>query len=185
MTETQLPVVIDAMQLSDIPDVMRIERQVFRMSWSSGIYQRELTANPWSHYFVLRPRHEQLPPILAYGGVWQMDTAAHIPTIATHPDYRGLGLGGYLLCHLLLVGVHLGCREATLEVRASNRVAQHLYGKLGFVVVGSRPHYYSDNLEDALIMTLAPLDADALQAELRARGHHLASQSLFSIPHRS
>jgi ribosomal-protein-alanine N-acetyltransferase len=40
----------------------------------------------------------------------------------------------------------------TLEVRASNYVAQSLYRKLGFTAAGVRPGYYSDNHEDALIM---------------------------------
>lgn len=40
----------------------------------------------------------------------------------------------------------------TLEVRASNMVAQNLYGKYGFLSYGKRPKYYSDNGEDAIIM---------------------------------
>lgn len=185
MTSPALPVVIDPMQLADIPYVMRIEHRAFSMSWTSGIYQRELAANPWSHYFVLRPCQPHLPPILAYGGVWQIDTSAHIPTIATHPRYQSRGLGGYLLSHLLLAGAHLGCHEATLEVRVSNMSAQHLYQHLGFITVGKRPHYYNDNLEDALIMTLAPLDEAEIQAELRDRAQRLVHITLPPLSDRS
>jgi ribosomal-protein-alanine N-acetyltransferase len=42
----------------------------------------------------------------------------------------------------------------TLEVRASNAVAQRLYESLGFVKAGTRPHYYADDGEDALTMRL-------------------------------
>ncbi len=164
----RLPFQLDAMTVADIPEVMRIERRVFSSMWTSGIYHRELTANPWSHYFVLRPDHPHLPPILAYGGVWQMDKSAHIPTIATHPDYQGKRLGSYLLLHLLIKGQALGCTEATLEVRASNYPAQRLYLRYGFEVAGIRYHYYNDNGEDALIMTLPALDPETLQAELQA-----------------
>ena len=45
-----------------------------------------------------------------------------------------------------------GAESMTLEVRQSNKVAQGLYEKLGFTKKGIRPHYYSDNGEDALIM---------------------------------
>jgi len=45
----------------------------------------------------------------------------------------------------------------TLEVRVSNLRAQGLYAKYGFKTVGERKHYYSDNREDALIMTTAPV----------------------------
>ena len=51
----------------------------------------------------------------------------------------------------------LGARVMTLEVRLSNRAARGLYGKFGFRPVGVRPRYYSDNGEDALIMTSGPL----------------------------
>jgi ribosomal-protein-alanine N-acetyltransferase len=165
---SDLPFHLDEMTVDDIPEVMRIERRVFSAMWTSGIYHRELTANPWSHYYVLRPNHPDLPPILAYSGVWQMDKSAHIPTIATHPDYQGRRLGSYLLLHLLIRGAELGCTEATLEVRASNYPAQKLYLRHGFEVAGIRYHYYNDNGEDALIMTRSTLDAEALQSELAA-----------------
>ncbi len=161
-----LPFVLDEMTLEDIPAVMSIERRVFTSMWTSGIYRRELTANPWSHYRVLRSRQATHPPILAYGGVWQMDKSAHIPTIATHPEYQGKGLGGFLLLHLLLLGESLGCTEATLEVRASNLPAQKLYRRYGFEVVGIRYRYYNDNGEDALIMTRATLVQEEIEAEL-------------------
>jgi ribosomal-protein-alanine N-acetyltransferase len=44
-------------------------------------------------------------------------------------------------------------RVVTLEVRASNSVAQNLYTKYGFKRVGLRKAYYTDNKEDAFIMT--------------------------------
>ena len=47
-----------------------------------------------------------------------------------------------------------GAHLVTLEVRMSNRAAQKLYAKLGFVEVGERRRYYNDNGEDALLMTL-------------------------------
>ncbi len=154
------------MTVDDIPAVMSIERRVFPAMWTSGIYRREITANPWSHYYVLRSTQPSLPLILAYGGVWQVDRSAHIPTIATHPDFQGRGLGGYLLLHLLLKGEALGCTEATLEVRASNYPAQRLYLRYGFEVVGIRPRYYHNNGEDALIMTRPTLHREDLEAEL-------------------
>ncbi|HEY79985.1 MAG TPA: ribosomal-protein-alanine N-acetyltransferase [Anaerolineae bacterium] len=163
---SELPFILDDMTVDDIPAVMSIERKVFSAMWTSGIYRRELTANPWSHYLVLRATRPGLPPILAYGGVWKMDLSAHIPTIATHPQHQGKGLGSYLLLHLLLLGEAMGCREATLEVRASNHAAQRLYLRYGFDIAGIRHRYYNDNGEDALIMTRPSLVREELQAEL-------------------
>lgn len=178
-----LPFSLEPMQLADITHVMTIERRVFTMEWSTGIYRQELTANPWSHYFVLRASQPDLPPVLSYGGIWQMDIAAHVPTIATHPDFSGRGLGSFLLLHLLNVGCDLGCTEATLEVRASNQNAQRLYLRHGFAEVGRRRGYYSDNWEDALIMTRPELVKDDLLAEFQdARVYLLQNWQRWSAP---
>ena len=42
----------------------------------------------------------------------------------------------------------------TLEVRVSNDQAIALYEKYGFSEVGRRPRYYSDNHEDAYVLTI-------------------------------
>ena len=43
-------------------------------------------------------------------------------------------------------------REYTLEVRTSNAPAIALYERFGFRSAGTRPRYYRDNGEDAVIM---------------------------------
>ena len=53
---------------------------------------------------------------------------------------------------------HMEARVVTLEVRVSNFVAQNLYKKFGFSERGIRKSYYTDNREDALIMTTDPLN---------------------------
>ncbi|MCO6451249.1 MAG: ribosomal protein S18-alanine N-acetyltransferase [Caldilineales bacterium] len=167
---SSLPFRLEPMRLTDIPHVMAIERQVFTLQWTSGIYRQEITSNRWSHYFVLRTTRSDLPVVLSYGGIWQMDIAAHIPTIASHPDFSCRGLGSLMLLHLLDVGYDLGCTEATLEVRDSNVQAQRFYERHGFKLVGRRKGYYSDNWEDALLMTRQALIKDELAVEITQAG---------------
>ena len=96
---------------------------------------------------------------------------AHVTTFAVHPRYRRRRIGERLLLALLDLSVDRHAREATLEVRLSNLAARRLYEKYGFRPVGIRPRYYSDNQEDALIMTTEPLDAPSMReriARLRA-----------------
>jgi ribosomal-protein-alanine N-acetyltransferase len=62
----------------------------------------------------------------------------------------------------------LGAHEVTLEVRVSNTVAQNLYRKYGFEVVGRRPGYYRDNDEDADLMTVSGVYTTEYQAKLKA-----------------
>lgn len=103
--------------------------------------------------------------IVAYGGFWLMMDQAHIATIASHPDWRGCGLGQQLMLALLDVAIARGASTSTLEVRANNQPAQQLYLKLGYQFVGRRRRYYRDG-EDGLIMTTPPLSDPAIQARL-------------------
>ena len=95
----------------------------------------------------------RLASIIGFAGLWLMLDEAHITTIAMHPDYRGRGLGELQLSTLIGIAYDIGAQRVTLEVRVSNSVAQYLYRKYGFMVVGTRKRYYSDNNEDAYIMT--------------------------------
>jgi ribosomal-protein-alanine N-acetyltransferase len=112
---------------------------------------------------------EELRSIVGYAGIWVMTDEAHVTTIASHPDVRGQGVGELLLVALIHRGIEVGARWTTLEVRASNTVAQSLYRKYTFKEMGVRRRYYSDNGEDALVMWTDALDSDSF---LTAMEHH-------------
>ncbi len=178
---------VTPMQAGDLDLVMRIEERAFPAPWPASAYRYELAQNTLATYLTLKQRRapprgprdalrlfrkKPRPPILAYGGFWLMVDEAHISTIATHPDWRGLGLGEMMLIALIDAAI---CRRAalvTLEVRVSNLTAQNLYQKYDLAIVGQRKKYYHDNNEDALIMTTPQLD-DAVflthYAQLKAR----------------
>jgi ribosomal-protein-alanine N-acetyltransferase len=166
-----------AMQLADLPDIDRLERACFASPWSIQTYERELTRNPFSYYKVIRatPAGAQagLPPILAYGGAWVMDDDAHIMTVASHPDYRRRHLAEWIVLALLRDAIDRAVKNATLEVRMSNRSAIGLYAKLGFDVTGRRRGYYpaaqGQPREDAAIMTVGGLDDSARQQQIADR----------------
>lgn len=75
-----------------------------------------------------------------------------ILNLAVEPAGRRRGAGRALLAAALDRGRAAGARRAWLEVRESNRVAQLFYESRGFAVAGRRPRYYSDPVEDALVM---------------------------------
>jgi len=105
--------------------------------------------------------------ILAYGGFWLLMDEAHIATIASHPDWRGCGLGQWLMLALIDAAIARGAASSTLEVRAGNLPARRLYEKLGYEVTGLRKNYYRDG-EDGLIMTTPSMAEPAMQARLAA-----------------
>lgn len=148
-----LRVLIEPMQLADIDAVHLIEAASFPVPWPDYAFRQELQTNRLAHYLVVRVGDE----IVAYAGIWMMVDEAHITTFAVLPGWRRRGVGARLLLALMASARERGARVATLEVRVSNLPARMLYARFGFAPVGVRPHYYSDNREDALIMTSAPL----------------------------
>lgn len=137
------------MRASDLDAVHAIERASFDAPWPTDAYRSELETNRLAQYLVVRAGDE----IAGYGGMWLMVDEAHIITFAIHPLWRRQHVGDRLLLAMLDIAVDAGAHEATLEVRLSNLPARRLYEKFGFRPVGLRPRYYSDNGEDALIMT--------------------------------
>jgi ribosomal-protein-alanine N-acetyltransferase len=105
--------------------------------------------------------------IVGYASLWLMFDEAHLTSIAVRESCRRQGIGELLLLSVINLAVQLNARVATLEVRVSNRSAQALYEKYGFVKVGVRRRYYTDNGEDAYIMTTEQLTSASYQARFQ------------------
>jgi len=167
VTQPALTVRIEPMTLDDLERVHAIERASFFPTWPDDAYRTELTSNKLATYVVARLEDV----VIGFAGIWLMVDEAHVTTFAVDPAWRRRGVGERLLLALLDVSVARRAREATLEVRLSNVAARRLYEKYGFRPVGLRPRYYSDNGEDALIMTTEPLESPEMRervAKLRA-----------------
>ena len=136
------------MMLSDIDRIMEIEPLCFTAPWSREAYFAELTQNHFARYMVAELAGE----VIGYGGMWVIIDEAHVTNIAIHPDYQGRRFGEQLMRTMIAQAMSYGVRHMTLEVRVSNRTAQKLYEKMGFVRHGIREGYYTDNNEDAMIM---------------------------------
>ena len=156
-------VVVEAMRLDDVSAVHEIERLSFSTPWPAYAFEQELRGNRLARYVVARAGER----VVGFTGVWLMVDEAHITTFGVHPDWRRQGIGRQLLLNVVDLAVTLHARRMTLEVRASNDAAQTLYRSFGFDVVGRRPRYYTDDGEDALVMTTPDLD-DARMTSLVA-----------------
>lgn len=112
--------------------------------------------------------------IIGFAGFWLMAQEAHITSIAVREKYQRQGVGELLFLSLIELARQRKATAATLEVRASNTVAQALYAKYGFIRAGVRRGYYTDNAEDAILMTLHNLDsAEAQEALERLKQAHI------------
>jgi [ribosomal protein S18]-alanine N-acetyltransferase len=179
-------VTVAPMTPDDLDEIMPLERQCFADPWTRRMYLSDLTTNAMATYLVGRRTINDRPStdvdaarseamtivhrpssIVAYGGFWLLMDEAHIATIASHPDWRGCGLGQWLMLALIDAAMARGAASSTLEVRAGNLPARRLYEKLGYEVTGLRKNYYRDG-EDGLIMTTPSLAELAMQARLVA-----------------
>jgi ribosomal-protein-alanine N-acetyltransferase len=79
---------------------------------------------------------------------------AEIENIVVSESCRRHGIGGQLLVELVEKLGDAGIETLHLEVRVSNQPAIGLYKSFGFSEAGRRPRYYSDPVEDAVLMTL-------------------------------
>jgi ribosomal-protein-alanine N-acetyltransferase len=187
--------VIRPMEYEDIPQVAQIDREAFPGEWvfrSQSAYKQDLD-NPSVRYIVAcKERHvpeserqamQKVPwfkrlfsygrhlntseDIVGFSGFWMMVGEAHIIAIGVRNGYRQLGIGEGLLIATIELAQTLNANVVTLEVRASNRIAQELYRKYGFQVVGRRLKYYSSDGEDAIIMTTDNIPSLPFQASLQ------------------
>lgn len=135
-----------------LPAILAIENRTNTAPWSERSFRNELD-HQRGIFLVAILQGE----VIGYGGVWLVIDEAHITTIAIAPEHQRQGIGERLMVELMQRARERGMLCSTLEVRASNHAAVHLYEKLGFSVSAKRKGYYPDNREDALVMWLHDL----------------------------
>lgn len=153
------------MTLADLPQVEALDRACFRTPWPENSYRYELRPDSTSICLVAElDEAGSEPQIVGMVVVWLIANMAEVATLAVAPQGRGGGIARKLLASALRLAWEAGARKSILEVRVSNTAALHLYYGLGYQAVGLRPGYYEDTHEDALLLTLDPLDPLALQS---------------------
>ncbi|MBI4187860.1 MAG: ribosomal protein S18-alanine N-acetyltransferase [Chloroflexi bacterium] len=124
-----------------------------------NLFRRQSTGN--------KPLPAASEDITGFAGFWVIANEAHITSIAVQETHRHQSIGELLMISVLDRARELKARTATLEVRVSNNIAQSLYTKYGFTKVGTRRGYYTDNREDALLMSTQDITSAAFQARLQ------------------
>lgn len=141
-------IIIDKMKETDIDRFAAIDEKCFAVPWSKKAFEDEFN-NGIASYFSASSDGE----CVGYAGFWNVSGEGDITNIAVLEEYRRMGIGSMLMEAVIKKAMELKLTIITLEVRRSNVQAQGLYKKYGFEVIGVRNRYYSDNNEDALIMT--------------------------------
>src|SRR5262249_26098098 len=136
--------------------VLAIELASFTSPWTREMYIAELQNVGVSFCYLAR---DESGRVLGFCSFWRVLDELHINNLPLDPECLRRGIGRTLLSHVLNEGARLGARRATLEVRRSNDVARHLYERLGFAAAGVRRAYYSNPVEDALVLWREDLSA--------------------------
>ncbi len=145
---------IEPMTVADVAGVLRIEASSPESSgWDEAQLRGELDRT-WAHLWVIRRRGH----VQAFLAAWLVADELHVLNVATDPGHRRKGHAHALLLHALAFAAGRGVRLVLLEVRRGNAGAIALYRRIGFVAMGLRARYYSND-EDALEMVLR-LDPD-------------------------
>ncbi len=105
--------------------------------------------------------------ILGFAGLWFVAGEGHLTSIAVRESHRREGVGELLLISAIDSALKRNAEFLTLEVRVTNSPAQALYEKYGFHKVGVRRGYYTDNKEDALLMSTDRITTASYQADFQ------------------
>jgi ribosomal-protein-alanine N-acetyltransferase len=150
-------VTLTKMSEHDLLEVVEIEERSGLSRWGWSAYYAELQS-PLAQMFVARInrplQHDEAPNLAGYIVARVSAGELHVNNVAVRDEFRGQGIGSALLAMALREGSRIGAERAFLEVRSGNVAAQALYSNSGFALIGRRPGYYSDPVEDALIMSV-------------------------------
>jgi len=134
---------------ADLDAVLAIEEASFTSPWTREMYLAEFE-NPGVSYFYLAKT--PLGETIGFCSFWRVLDELHINNLAVGPEHRRAHVATALLSKVLEDGANMGAERATLEVRHSNEPAQRLYERFGFTVAGVRRGYYTNPVEDALVL---------------------------------
>lgn len=136
------------MTAEDLDQVAGIEASLMSPPWTKEGFFSFLTKEN-TLFFVVEEKGE----ILAYCGMLTVLDEADITNVVVCARRQGEGIGYFMLDGAMRIAADLGIRLFHLEVRQSNTRAIRLYTRAGFAPDGLRKNYYTDPVEDAVLMS--------------------------------
>lgn len=140
--------ILREMLVEDLDAVMEIENELFEMPWTKEGYFTFLTRNDAMFLVV-----EEKGKILGYCGLLMVLDEGDVTNVAVKKDRQREGIGHFLVESMIRLAEEQGISVIHLEVRAGNETAIRLYERMGFERDGLRKNYYTDPVEDAILMS--------------------------------
>lgn len=136
------------MLVEDLDQVMEIENDLISPPWTREGFFTFLLKDE-NMFFVV----EEKGQILGYCSMQTVLDEGDILNVAVTRDRQKEGIGYFLVDSMLMLAAARGIHIVHLEVRESNGSARRLYQRLGFKEDGFRKNYYTDPVENAVLMT--------------------------------
>jgi len=138
--------------VTDLPEVLAIERAAYDYPWSEGIF-RDCLRVGYRCYVA----NDLAGNVLGYALLSVVASEGHILNLCVGPLHRRRGIASLLLEHTMREARWAGADTLLLEVRPSNKAALKLYRGAGFERIGVRKRYYpaANGREDALLYARA------------------------------
>ena len=130
-------------------DLAAIEQECNSPPWSARLFAQEFS-NRCAFVYGARVEGHLTGFLVAHVVI----DGAHIVNFGVAHKFRRRGIGQALMSYALNDFHDMAVRQVTLEARKSNMAARALYERLGFQEVALRSAYYSNDLEDGVIMNL-------------------------------
>lgn len=145
---------IRRLEAHDIDAIVGIQAQCREASqWSRNEY--ELLAAPAANNTARCWVAENDGRVAGFLAARRLADELEILNLAVIPASRRQGIAGQLLRAAMKWAAAEGVGKIYLEVRASNAPAKTFYQSYGFRATGTRPNYYREPADDALLLTAA------------------------------
>jgi len=141
---------VRAATATDLPAIIALEVEGFGRPWTEAMYVEELArGSSWLDLAI-----SESGEVVAFVCAWRILDACHLLRIATRRSLQNSGIARTLVRHLIASARVGSCSRIELEVASRNTSALALYRGLDFEVVGRRPGYYKEPVDDAILMNL-------------------------------
>ena len=143
---------LDAVTPRDLDKILAIDRNAFKRPWNRKSFLEEIDRTDAYSYVARSQSDDGHMDIIAYVFVRIFLKEMHIMRIAVAAGYQARGVATALLQQCFNLAKQHQVSAVYIEVRPKNKSAIGLYRKSGFQMLGTRPNYYPETGEDALVM---------------------------------
>jgi ribosomal-protein-alanine N-acetyltransferase len=140
---------IEKLTQRNIKSIIDIENSIKSKDWTYENILSSIDKDDYIYYGYLLEGE-----LIGYYCIRIVLDICELYMISVRKDKQGYGIGSIMIKHLKEIAKEFKCSKIELEVRKENEIAQHLYLKHNFKIVGSRKNYYENPTDDAILMTL-------------------------------